>query len=242
MSWQFCQIQATPEELHSRGHPAKREIWLHQWPAPAIVGGAASAATTAYATVGSGANGSLILGSAQDLSVVNSTQLKANNFSLHKRQSGGGAVLLKPKAQIWIDVTIPRDDPLWEKDIAESSLWLGEVWQQTLASFGCEAEVHCEPFSQGEWGALACYASQAPGEVLVDGGKSVGISQRRTRQGARFQTSLIQEFDIPEFVSLFHISPTDRQNLAHELNIAVKPLPFPTDSVVAQFLSSINRV
>ena len=39
-------------------------------------------------------------------------------------------------------------------------------------------------------GPVVCFAGTGPGEVLVAGRKVVGISQRRTRAGARFQCSV----------------------------------------------------
>lgn len=231
MSWQICQLQSPPEEFHSRAHPGRREIWLHEWPVEASA-----------RSVAQHVNGSLILGSTQDLATVNLAGLKAQHFSWHRRQSGGGAVLLKPKAQVWIDVTIPIHDSLWEDDIAESSLWLGEVWQHTLRLLGHSCQVYRGPFKSGCWGTLACYASLAPGEIFSSGRKHVGISQRRTRQGARFQTCLACHLDVSEFVALFNLSEAERQDLAQHLNTSVKPLALSAELVIAKFLDTIAQV
>ena len=40
------------------------------------------------------------------------------------------------------------------------------------------------------WCPLVCFAGLGPGEVLRDGDKLVGISQRRSRAGARFQCAV----------------------------------------------------
>ena len=47
--------------------------------------------------------------------------------------------------------------------------------------------VHDGPMAGGRWAELVCFAGLGPGEVLVAGRKLVGISQRRTRHGSRFQ-------------------------------------------------------
>ena len=39
----------------------------------------------------------------------------------------------------------------------------------------------------GRWSPLVCFAGVGPGEVLLGRRKLVGISQRRTRNGSRFQ-------------------------------------------------------
>ncbi len=41
----------------------------------------------------------------------------------------------------------------------------------------------------------ACFAGLGPGEVTIGGRKAVGISQRRTRAGARFQCVAYERWD-----------------------------------------------
>ena len=41
-----------------------------------------------------------------------------------------------------------------------------------------------------DWCPLVCFAGIGPGEVLLDGVKLVGISQRRSRPGSRFQCAV----------------------------------------------------
>jgi lipoate---protein ligase len=40
------------------------------------------------------------------------------------------------------------------------------------------------------WSELVCFAGIGPGEVMLDGRKLVGLSQRRTRDGVRIQGTL----------------------------------------------------
>jgi hypothetical protein len=47
-----------------------------------------------------------------------------------------------------------------------------------------------------------CFAGLAAGEVIVDGAKVVGISQRRTRAGARFQCSVPLRWDAARHAEL----------------------------------------
>jgi lipoate-protein ligase A len=46
-----------------------------------------------------------------------------------------------------------------------------------------------------EWSELVCFAGLGPGEVTVGGRKVVGISQRRTRDAARFQCVAYETWD-----------------------------------------------
>ena len=103
------------------------------------------------------------------------------------RSSGGGAVYVDPRCSLWVDVVIGRGDPLWHEDVGRSSLWLGRCWQAALGSLGFAGEVHEGPADRHELARAACFAGVGPGEVVAGGRKLVGISQRRTRTGARFQ-------------------------------------------------------
>ena len=111
---------------------------------------------------------------------------------LARRRSGGGAVWLSRGGQVWVDLVIPSGDPLWRDDVGRSALWLGEAWARCI---GEGAEVWPGPMLHGELGSVACFAGLGPGEVTLEGAKVVGISQRRTRDLARFQTVAYLEWD-----------------------------------------------
>ncbi len=48
-----------------------------------------------------------------------------------QRRSGGGAVLVRPGAQIWLDLYVARDDPLFQEDVTLSFQFVGEIWQES---------------------------------------------------------------------------------------------------------------
>ena len=207
-------------EFHAMEHPGGREVWLHCW--------------------GDEEHGALVLGSSQSEELVDAEMLQSRRLALVKRQSGGRAVLVVPESVVWIDVFIPRDDPLWEADVGKSALWLGEAWQATLLEFGISAEVHRAPYQPGDWGELICFAGRASGEVFVDGKKSVGISQRRTRQGARFQTALARQWNIADLSPLLNLPAEDRSRLETQAATAAHPLPLPPKSVFTTFCQTIE--
>ena len=223
--WRFREVQAGVGEFHRMEHPGRREVWLHCWEDEEA----------------SDTQGALVLGSSQTESMANADALRRRGLGLVKRQSGGGAVLVVPEALVWIDVFIPRDDPLWEADVGKSALWLGEVWQATLAEFGISAEVHQAPYQPGEWGNLVCFAGQASGEVFVDGKKAVGISQRRTRRGARFQTALARHWNITDLSPLLQLSPQDRTRLETELAAVTYPITLPPSEIFSAFCVAIQK-
>ena len=130
----------------------------------------------------------LALGSTQSMDDVDMVVAKRLDVDVVRRHSGGGAVLIEPGACLWIDVVIPTDDILWTADVSAAPVWLGRVWAAAIRRAGREgAVVHIGPMQVTPRSSVVCFDGIGPGEVLLDS-KTVGISQRRTRDYARFQT------------------------------------------------------
>ena len=131
----------------------------------------------------------LVLGSAQRCEIVDRDRTAAGGVELARRRSGGGAVLLAPAAQLWVDFFVPRHDAMWTEDVKRAALWAGELWARCVAAVGeAPVTVHRAGIGADQWGSLVCLAGVAPGEALVDGRKVVGVSQHRNRVRARIQT------------------------------------------------------
>lgn len=130
----------------------------------------------------------LVIGSTQDAADIDVAVARTAGISVVRRRSGGGAVFLRPNESVWIDVVIPKTDELWTDDVSASSLWLGDLWCTTLAQLGVpQLAVHRGAMVKTPMSRTICFDGLAPGEVTSAGQKVVGISQRRTREGARFQ-------------------------------------------------------
>lgn len=133
----------------------------------------------------------LVLGSAQSPTTIDADACARRGIDVVRRRSGGGAVLTWPEELVWLDVVIPAADPLWDDDVGRSMWWFGQVWADALVACGAEAAVvHRGPLVSSAWSSVVCFAGLGPGEVLVDGRKAVGISQRRTRRWARLQAAV----------------------------------------------------
>lgn len=185
----------------------------------------------------------LVLGSTQPDDLVDAPAARTAGIEVARRRSGGGAVLLVPGEQAWIDVAVPSDDPLWDPDVARASWWLGDVWADTLAELGgSDAErptVHHGAVDDRELGRLVCFAALGPGEVAVGGLKVVGISQRRTRVGARFQCVVYRRWDPSPLLSLLRLGDaTERVEhaLRSRAGAVAPPAPDGEWSVVEEFL------
>ena len=143
----------------------------------------------------------LVVGSSQNETVA------LGKIPVVRRRTGGGAVLLRPGEVFWVDVTLPRQDPLWVEDITHSTLWLGDVWRRTFLNFNLPADMHRGAMIRNRWSDRVCFAGKASGEVVVEGKKILGISQRRTRVGAWFQCAVLFEWPVHEIVDLLELIP-----------------------------------
>jgi hypothetical protein len=177
----------------------------------------------------------LVLGSTQPVSIVRP------DTDVVVRRSGGGAVLVEPGGSVWIDVFIPRGDPLWDDDVNRSFAWVGAAWVRALAVVGIEGEVHAGALERTPWSKLVCFAGIGPGEVVAAGRKVVGLSQRRTRHGARFQCMAYTRLPaISTIVDLLDLADgEDREALRTHLDASTGIVAASPETLVAAFLDAL---
>jgi len=157
----------------------------------------------------------LVLGSAQPDEVVDRPALASAGMELVRRRSGGGAVVVSPGAQLWIDIWLPRDDRLWVDDVVAGATWVGDMFCAALGSLGIAGAVaHGGRATRTEWSSLVCFAGMGPGEVSVAGRKVLGLSQRRTRAGARVQCMVLDHWDPRALLAVLALGPEDRRTAA----------------------------
>ncbi len=186
-SWQVIRQRGDAATFHGRDlpDPPGRELWLFEVSRPALV-----------------------LGSARrDLAYLDTELAAANGIEIVRRRSGGAAVLLEPGQVVWADVIVPRHDSLWHDDIGRATWWVGHWWQRALAALGVASAVHQGAMVPGPWSDRLCFAGLGPGEVLIGGRKAVGVAQRRTRHGARFQTCALRQWDPTLLAALCGVTP-----------------------------------
>ena len=204
MEWGRHDWTGTAADFHAMELPYERALWWCNVETP-----------------------TLILGSSQSLDDLNQKSADESGVLVSRRRSGGGAVFVHPSDSVWIDITISRDDPLWKDDVAQSMLWLGELFVEALSPW-VHAEVYRDTFSTGIDGRVVCFASSSPGEVFVGSNKLVGISQRRGREGARFQCVLYRHWRPGEWSQI--LASSDVRSRVAE--IAVTTLDIPAQTIV----------
>ncbi|WP_420440406.1 lipoyl protein ligase domain-containing protein [Candidatus Poriferisodalis sp.] len=128
---------------------------------------------------------------------------------LVRRRSGGGLVWLDPAAIVWVDVFVPAGDPLWRSDVSEAFHWLGRRLAMAFSHVGVPASTYRGPYEAGPSQGLVCFASLGPGEVTAGGRKLVGVSQRRTREGSRFQCVAYERFELGPLASAVDSGTSD---------------------------------
>ena len=203
LSYRLVRSQSTASEFHARvvPDPAQREIWWHDITSPALV-----------------------LGSTQDVAVVDVDACRRAGVEVVRRRSGGGAVLLVPGDVTWIDVIVPAGSVGWAADIHAPMVWLGGLLRDAFASVvggGIDLEVHNAAMRSTAWSSMICFDGVGAGELLVDGRKLVGISQRRTRHAARLQCCWYSSYDAAALVEL--LEPSVRPSVNDLAPIATIP-------------------
>lgn len=212
--WLVEERRGGAQELHDADPPVgRRRLIVHEVVRPALV-----------------------LGSTQRVDGVEARAADAG-VEVARRRSGGGAVLLRPGEQTWVDVVVPAGDPLWDDDVERATWWLGRSWAALLAELGLhDLRVHERGVTDRTLGRLACFAALGPGEVQASGRKVVGISQRRTRDLIRLQCVVYERWDPWTLLDL--LGPAGPATLGPALMEAAGPLPLTAGWSVVEGLRS----
>lgn len=182
----------------------------------------------------------LVLGSTQSDELVDRAACRRAGVEVVRRRSGGGAVHVEPSRLLWVDVLIPASDPLWDRDVARAFVWLGEAWAAALMDLGVDAVVHRGGPLTTRWSTRVCFAGLGSGEVTTStGAKLVGISQRRTRPGARFQCAALAQWDPARLIDLLVLDPSERAAACSDLEGAATGVGVDLDALLEAFLDRL---
>lgn len=146
----------------------------------------------------------VVLGSHEPEAWFDPAALSGHGLELARRRSGGGAVVVGGGHTVWVDFVLPAADPLWDDDVGRAAWWVGDLWADVIRAAGAadRPEVWRGAMRPSRWSPLVCFAGVGPGEVEVAGAKVVGVSQRRTRHAALFQSAALLRWDPGLWASL----------------------------------------
>lgn len=216
--WQVHEWNGSARDFHARDVPMSTALWFVRSDSPTVV-----------------------LGSSQRDDVVDVPSAQRAGFDVFTRRTGGGAVLVDNTA-LWVDVMLPRDHQLWTDDVSASMLWLGESWARVLTRLSPTATftVHRGAMVRSAASDAVCFAGRAPGEVSVGNKKIVGISQRRGREGARFQCVVYTSWssDWIDFVTGYGDLSSARQSGCGLNDVGVTASP---EQIVSSLASDLNH-
>jgi lipoate-protein ligase A len=185
----------------------------------------------------------LVLGSTQPTVGIDADAAERAGLPRVRRRSGGGGVVVRPGAQVWLDVFIPRTHGLARTDVAKAALVVGEIWAAALRPLlRSTLVVHDGALIETPWSRMNCFSGIGPGEVLLDGRKLVGISQRRERGGTWFFSMAHLTFDAEEQASLVSIDDAARADLFAHLSARVAVLPLAAGVTEAALSESLGAV
>jgi lipoate---protein ligase len=182
----------------------------------------------------------VVIGSTQSLAEIDDERRKRLGYELLRRRSGGGAVIVAPAAQAWVDLFVPRDDPLHEDDVGRAAQWVADLWSEVLEVTAAGGVIEpIRAYAPTRYSRAVCFSGLGPGEVAIDGRKVVGVSQRRGRSGAWFFTMVLCTNDQRALSELLVLGDSDREALGTELSTRVGTASASADLLEDAVLSSL---
>jgi lipoate-protein ligase A len=184
-----------------------------------------------------------VLGSTQSIDTVDPREIEASLLTVVRRRSGGGGVLVRPDAQLWLDLFVPAGHAVAHRDVSKAALVAGRLWSDALNPLVRETlVVHDGALMQTPWSRVDCFSGVGPGEVLLNGRKLVGISQRRVRAGTWFFTMAHVSFDPSEHARIARLDPASRSALESQLAGEVTTLPVGVTVALAALVAAVERL
>ncbi|MEC7845629.1 MAG: hypothetical protein VX754_07330 [Actinomycetota bacterium] len=181
----------------------------------------------------------IVLGNSQrEKPFLDISYIESEGLNITSRCSGGGAVLVSPGDLLWVDVFIPKNSRLWHDDIKQAALWLGEIWVAALRSISIDCIMNTQSLLRSPLTDLVCFAGKAPGEVFINDQKIIGISQRRSNKGTRYQCALALKWNPAHLINVFR--NTQIENVSERIQSCGTEVSCTGDEALQAFLEQLT--
>ena len=164
---------------------------------------------------------------------------EAHGVELVRRMTGGGIVV--HGWDVTYSIVIPHGNGVIPGDISASFCWIANRLLNGLHRIGVPATLQGSKFQALEVGPNTCLANPAMHDVMLDGKKIAGVSQRRNRVGAVYQGYIALNMPPAEILSLASKFP-DHQKTLSEKSTAINLMHRPSknrkqieDAVISGF-------
>lgn len=201
----------------------------------------------------------LILGAAQQPSILDLQTSREAGYTVYKRTSGGALVMTGP-GFLCLDVALPPYSVLASRDVTRAYEWFGECWVEALARLGVSsylvdpAEARQERLglnylSEAEQLVkLVCFGTISSYEVAsLDARKLVGLAQVKRRGASLLQAGFHRRWPGSEFARVLDLPAEKRPGLVSDLakravgleDVAGRSIPYP--AIIEAFEVSLRE-
>ena len=145
---------------------------------------------------------------------IDVTRCEAHGVELVRRMTGGGIVV--HGWDVTYSIVVPHGNGVIPGDISESYCWIANRLLDGFHRIGVPAALQGGKSRGSEVGPNTCLANPAVHDVMLDGKKIAGVSQRRNRVGAVYQGYIALNMPPAEILSLASKFPDYQQTLSEK--------------------------
>lgn len=145
---------------------------------------------------------------------IDVTRCEAHGVELVRRMTGGGIVV--HGWDVTYSIVVPHGNGVIPGDISKSYCWIANRLLSGFHRIDVPAALQGSEFRESEVGPNTCLANPARHDLMLDGKKIAGVSQRRNRVGAVYQGYIALNMPPAEILSLASKFPDYQKTLSEK--------------------------